>query len=70
MIGTGLLGSGQRVFFLGLGTLSFLLDLAAGQTDLLQHQGHLGAGELFGLGTEEAQIQQADLFFLADRLRF
>jgi len=54
MIGTGLLGSGQRVFFLGLGTLSFLLDLAAGQTDLLQHQGHLGAGELFGLGTEEA----------------
>ena len=59
---------GQRVFFLGLGTLSFLLDVASGQTDLLQHQGHLGAGELFGLGPKRRKFSRRICFFSPIRL--
>ena len=62
MVGAGLPGLGQRVLLLGLGAPGLLLDLGGGEAHLVQEQGDLGAGKLFALGTEEAEMEQADLF--------
>jgi hypothetical protein len=61
---TGLLGAGQRVVLLLLGSARLLVDLAGGETDFGQQQGHLGAGELVGLGTKDTKVEQADLLIL------
>ena len=45
-----------------------MLDVASGQTDLLQHQGHLGAGELFGLGPKKRKFSRRICFFSPIRL--
>ena len=61
MIGPGLFGLRQRLVFLRLGSVGFLIDFAGLQADLGQHQRHLGTGKLFTLGPEEAKVQQFDL---------
>ena len=58
---TGLFGLRQRLVFLRLGSVGFLIDFAGLQADLGQHQRHLGTGKLFTLGTKQAQLQQLDL---------
>ena len=62
MIGTGLLGPGQRVVFLGLGELRFSGHLARHDARLAQQQLRLIAGELFSFGSKQTDIEQADLF--------
>ena len=64
MVGAGRLGFGQRVFFLRLGTLGFLLDFRGGHAGLVQEQRGLGRGKLFALGSPEAQVEQADFLVL------
>ena len=54
MVGTGLLGPGQRVLFLGLRELGFLGDFPGRDAGFLEQQWTCAQGELLALGAEAA----------------
>jgi hypothetical protein len=62
MVWTGLLGVGQTDWFFGLRALGFLVNLPGAQAHFVQEQGQLPRRKLFGLGPEDPEMEQADLF--------